>query len=64
MQLLTFEGRKAGFKWMLVGGGAVTGQAGSIDLTLTSRAYSFLGGNTSDHVCRSLNMAARVFSST
>ncbi len=57
-------GRNAGLRCMLVGGGAVTGQAGSIDLTRTSSAYIFFGGNTSDQVWRSLNMDARVDSST
>ena len=55
------------FTWMLPpdsGGWAVMGQAGSMAFTFTSRAYNFRLGKTTFHVCRSLNIDWRVFSST
>jgi hypothetical protein len=48
----------------MVGGTAVIGHAGSIELTRTSTAYNFFGGKTSFQVWRNLNIWARVFSST
>lgn len=59
--------RNLGLTWMLelgVGGGSLMGHAGSTELTFTSSAYSFLGGNTSSQVERSLNRDFLVFSST
>lgn len=58
--------RNLGLTWMLlaVGGRGLMGQAGSRELTRTSSAYIFFGGNTSSHVERSLNRLFLVFSST
>lgn len=59
--------RNLGLTWMAVevgGGSGLMGQAGSSELTRTSRAYSFFRGKTSSHVERSLNRDLRVFSST
>jgi hypothetical protein len=44
-----------GFTYM-VGGTAVIGHAGSIELTRTSTAYNFFGGKTSFQVWRNLNI--------
>ena len=64
--VLTFK--NLGLTWMSLGFAsgtvAVTGHAGSSCCTDMSRAYSFSLENMVGHVCRSLNIACLVFSST
>lgn len=59
--------RNLGLTWMLaftVAGSGLMGHAGSTALTRASRPNSFLRGNTSSQVERSLNKLFLVFSST